>query len=118
MREIKFRAWDKDKKELFNWSFTQDGLFPADLFNNDNYVVMQYTGLKDKNNKEVYEGDIIEVDGVLAIVVYDIDFAMFNAQIHDGGFLMMAKLDHPRKEIIGNIYENPELLEDNKDGNN
>ena len=62
MREIKFRAWDKEKKIMFNWSFTEQGLYPQDFFNNDNYQVMQYTGVNDKNGKEIYEGDIVEYE--------------------------------------------------------
>ena len=66
MKEIKFRAWDKEKKIMFNWSFTEQGLYPQDFFNNDNYQVMQYTGVNDKNGKEIFEGDIVEYErGIL-----------------------------------------------------
>jgi len=53
MREIKFRAWDKDLHKMYNkWTVIPD--------DDRSHILMQYTGLKDKNGKEIYEGDIVK----------------------------------------------------------
>jgi len=110
MREIKFRAWDKDEKEmiygmnkcLMNWDGLQhnvnkffDGFIP----------VMQYTGLEDINGGEIYEGDIVW-DGSVARKI-EFKSGCFLAVIKQGTYL--HAIDN--LEIIGNIYENPELME-------
>ena len=67
MREIKFRVWCKNKNEWESdyWHLTPDGQMIDVLHNqplkHDNHVLMQYTGLKDKNGKEIYEGDIVKI---------------------------------------------------------
>ena len=133
MRSLKFRAWDKKRKRMFavttlNASgavsvfIDDDGLY---LLPAEQIELMQYTELKDKNGKEIYDGDIVEED---------IDF---NSKMTDGTFryrvywdeyLLCWALDPIGKEsihdelwqtnlsrrIIGNIYENPELLEEKK----
>jgi uncharacterized phage protein (TIGR01671 family) len=120
MREIKFRAWDKESLYMFfppELIFNKDGeliyigLIPnlghAD-FPSERYKLMQFTGLLDKNDKEVYEGDIVNVkytDGS----GYDnpVEVSFENGSFWVGsGYLNDIKII----EVIGNIYETPELL--------
>ena len=107
MREIKFRAWDKENKKIISWEdikvYEDNSPYLSDYFNfkNTPIILMQYTGLKDKNGKEIYEGDI----------VYS-TYYRHNIEIEDI-FTMYKWFDYPESEefeIIGNIYENPELL--------
>ena len=82
----------------------------------DKYVLMQSTGLKDKNGVEIFEGDLVEHDDNLngdwetfeaCEVVYDKDYAQFCFKWDAGNFLT----DYRNLNVIGNIYENSELLE-------
>ena len=130
MREIKFRAWDIMNKMMINCfalsstgniMFTKkrgsDGKYHySDLsnqgYNNERFVLMQYTGLKDKNGKEIYEGDIIRRDdGILSV---HFGSSAFGLSVHrsDGVFASQWQLygGKDKGEIIGNIYENPDLL--------
>lgn len=80
--------------------------------------LMQYTGLKDKNGKEIYEGDIVDFASRFdnskrtgKVVYYAGDAAFL---IEDGKEIFFLFYDALEREVIGNIYENPELLKDNK----
>ena len=125
MREIKFRAWDGQKmyynvlaghpnnvcdydgKDIWFWEE-----LPKDI--------MQYTGLKDKNGKEIYERDILKED----------DGRLFRVEYREDGFITMSISNNKYKRdipcglyysievgtvVIGNIYENPELLTKNEE---
>jgi hypothetical protein len=106
-REIKFRAWDKKEMKMkINlrlsdlWIYYEDvGL--NNIFNNDDIIFLQYTWLKDKNWKEIYEGDI-----VLYNWEYPQEKPIIINEIYD---VIREELDE-KCLIIWNIYENPDLL--------
>lgn len=106
MREIKFRAWGPNTEHMWSWEELQ----PCDvyvLFGCGEKIVMQYTGLKDKNGKEIYEGDIVQEAGTVAPVSWDSARARFVYRTDT----LTAGLYGLMCTVIGNIYENPELLE-------
>ena len=122
----KFRAWDSSKKEMFTDTFaiTESGQVvvveqesvasPPDYVFVEHLVIMQSTGLHDKNGKEIFEGDIVK----MAKDVYS-DPTYYEIVRHRGGAYRLESkqhgcelwLRHTNCEVIGNIYENPELLE-------
>lgn len=120
-REIKFRLWAKDpcssvsKEEMVYlpvWTVFdgRDLVFRTDLDTfwidssaDGGAVVMQFTGLRDKNGVEIYEGDVNRNGDTL---VYSAVHARFGWT--DGGYLL--SIDSDNDEVIGNIYEHPELL--------
>ena len=111
----KFRAWDKETKtmngmaEIYRNRNQEIELHPRD----DDIILMQSTGLFDKNSKEIFEGDILGTkDGLLnGVVEYRADLGMFvNSLIRYNNFERLCNIGSDR-EIISNIYENPELLE-------
>lgn len=124
-RELKFRAWDKLRKAMNMFTNPKDGLkyccgeFSAssgwDSYDRPTYeedtqerfTIMQFTGIKDRNGKDIYEGDILNCEpwaghGSYA-VTWDAFSASFSSRTQPWAWPQHAK-------IIGNIYENPELL--------
>lgn len=120
MRDIRFRAWDTDNKlwvdkgnlRLNGWGKSWSG----DLFDRCNYALMQFTGLHDRNGKEIYEGDIVAFTSssnqkVRWPIVWDTG---------EGRWCFGYDTGEPAKNItrkemesmivIGNIWENPDLL--------
>ena len=113
-REIKFRAWDKIEKKMMDWFFVhsekggvweQDGMDKMIKYPEDRFILMQFTGLFDKNGKEIYEFDLVkhEDTGQVSVVEWSSG---------DWGWLMRsikswnpkAQFDSSTDEVIGNVY--------------
>ena len=111
MREIKFRAW-VDGEKMINDVGNNLGYY---LGTKDSCELMQYTGLKDKNGKEIYEGDIIDNGEGMELTIVEYVEDMFHLKstkypnLSKGNY-RLATYVGLGCEIIGNIYENPELL--------
>ena len=135
MREIKFRAWDKTaKKFVDDFSLRENG--DLQFYNEktlkwvsmpkERYVLMQYTGLKDKNGKEIYKGDVVRHDYAKGEEFPSNGLMVVGSETPDGVRIVGFEMFDSRSsttysfdttgeydvdvEIIGNIYENPELL--------
>lgn len=117
MREIKFRAWDKHEKKMIldiqecQRMYSDYGLCLIDYLEGEKfYEVMQYTGLKDKNGKEIYDGDLLKWYGRISPVKYEGSSFGYNPF---GGpdKVLISYCKEPDIEIVGNIYENPELID-------
>lgn len=110
MREIKFRAWYHTEKRMIDWNEMQDNSIESldtyfrGVFG-DVSPVMQYTGLKDKNGKEIYEGDIYKAKMHVVKTGRTIESIEVVEDIRGDNVYYYDEV-----EVIGNIYENPDLL--------
>ena len=113
MRKIKFRAWDILDKEM---SLIDTVLYfdkSGNISKTRNFELMQFTGLKDNDGKEIYEGDIMYVMGTgnCPVKFYEGSFVLWEGYNAWTSFLDDFEGDISMK-VLGNIYENPELLSD------
>ena len=115
MRTIKFRKWHKELQDMTFWDGSKgsNNLFWHTLTEYpEMYSLMQFTGLHDKNGKEIYEGDILEdYLGRRKVVEYYQDGFWLNASLE--GAEWSLRLTHKSSKIIGNIYEHKFLLDEN-----
>nr|DAX55406.1 MAG TPA: YopX protein [Caudoviricetes sp.] len=127
MREIKFRAWDKALKSWTNYSIDDDLLMfydkHAECWETDQegerFILCQYTGLKDNEDREIYEGDIVKAISFarwIGVVKYSDENQAFifddlDKKYRGKSTVFMNQFDDGF-EILGNIYENPELLKE------
>lgn len=121
MREIKFRAWDEEAQKMSYSTIEHfdDMLgFRFNHFETDEPIFMQYTGLRDKNGREIYEGDIIETTHKMKGESWLLRYRVF---FNEKGYWDAKSIDEEKPYImcyngfhrckkIGNIYENPELV--------
>jgi uncharacterized phage protein (TIGR01671 family) len=143
-REIKFRAWDSEAKEMrwivsdIHWAlhgithctWVDGGTLDSYRIVNDGdcvggrdrFILMQFTGLVDKDGKEIYEGDIITIDSEFdkkhykGNVYWNWKLGMFRMKSFDRESFFGVLLTQPHYEakVIGNIFQNPELLKEAK----
>ncbi len=145
-RKIKFRVWDKYKKQMYPISSIDYDIFSQEIriiavghkngmctsYNKNHnsekcditaLELMQYTGLHDKNGKELYEGDIVKITNknskVISMkpIIADIEwseeyltYTLITTSVKDAFESLKDYLDEYDIEVIGNIYDNPELL--------
>ncbi|MGG2970250.1 YopX family protein, partial [Brevibacillus borstelensis] len=114
-REIKFQVYDQESKEMWSWEDiieAESAMFITllDILRHDQFIKRQYTGLRDKNGKEIYEGDVWLLQGsdTPRVIVWH----RYGWWFQYPGSAVTKPVEWTEDgEIIGNIYENPELLE-------
>ena len=126
MKHLKFKVWDTEKetflKDVFIGSdgqlyqFSKDTMFGAAItfLDSENKKILQYTGLRDKNRHEIYDGDIVNLKGDLCRVIWNGCFSSFQMTNIDKmkhyKDLYYLNKDFEKSVIVGNIYQNKEML--------
>ena len=114
-REIKFRAWVPTRKRMiFFWLFgTDEGYHIQEQEQLEECEIMQFTGLLDSKGTEIWEGDVVAVENEGDVItVCKWDSGCFVLEDNAGGHWTRQLFHQPyRLEIIGNIHENPELIQ-------
>ena len=125
MRNIKFRAWNKNTKKMYKigqitlekgtWNYEPDNreYVGMSIPYQPSFMLMQYTGLKDKNGKEIYEGDIIKCS-FYPDFIFEIKFTelcWYMRKIPTSEHINLSDVLYEDLEVIGNIYDNKNLLE-------
>ena len=122
MKDIKFRVWDNERNAMFNSKsvdidffegkieITSDTIRYDEVYTDEikDFELMQYVGCKDKNNKEIYEGDIVKTKEHIGQIIYS--KGMFFIDVKGDFYLPIYNVSE-FIEVIGNIYENPDLLD-------
>ena len=128
MKELKFRCWDIEHNKMYyadmeeitagigqDYGLEDNALGFVNSHIREEKIIMQYTGLKDKKDKEIYEGDIIEtdlLDGISRKVKVIWDEENLSFRLHGNFYKKFLNVHDDREniEIIGNIYETPGII--------
>lgn len=117
MSEPKYMAWDKLSKSMFQVTKMYEIKPGTGILGKKDCIIRQFTGLKDKNGKEIYWGDIIKFqykkDSPIIVVPVIFERGSFVVGYDDGSIETLSNFDndHFIFEVVGNIYKNPELLD-------
>ena len=134
LKEIKFRVWNGKLYKVIGIDWANDKIIHIHVWDNeinrnktlypkDEPILLQFTGLKDKNGKEIYEGDIIKFKNDLgqeriSVVKYEPSWAAFYVEDDEMKYTFDFMIDTSEIEIIGNFYENKELLKEVQNAKN
>lgn len=127
MRDIKFRVWDNERNAMLNSKsvdidffegkieITSDTIRYDEVYTDEikEFELMQYIGVKDKNGREIYEGDIITITldtGNVITGSVGMNNGQWSIKYYDRYYSLVSIWYEMQPEVIGNIYENPELI--------